>query len=125
MMVYWLILLTVAAVAAFALMLSVRLLTVVRKLQEQVRNLQNTQDETPAASTPVSFSTSLGQAERKAAETQVQFKGGLQSDKYSYVASMAGQGLDSTAIAATLQMSVVEVEQLLSLARLRHGGKGQ
>ncbi len=125
-MEYWFVLLAVAAIAAFSLMLSIRLLRVVRNLQEQVRILQNLPPKVPdqaEPTAPVSFSTSLSQAEQKVAESQIQFKGGSQADKYRYLASLAGQGLDSAAIAAALQMSPVEVEQLLSLARLRPQGQ--
>ena len=120
MLNYWFALLAVAAVSAFALMLSLRLLLVVRKLQQQVRNLQKVNVGQPGEAAPsASFSVSLGQAERKAVETKVQFNGGTQADKYGYVASLAEQGLDTASIATAMQMSVVEVEQLLRLARLR------
>ncbi len=120
MTVYWFVLLAIGAIACFALMLSWRLLRVVRKLQQQVRNLQATEVRKPSEqAAPVSFSASLGQAERKAAETKIQFKGGSQADKYRYVASLADQGLNAAAIATAMQMSIPEVEQALSLARLR------
>ena len=43
------------------------------------------------------------------------------SEKYSYVASLANQGMDAVQIADALQMAPAEVDQLLRLANLKQG----
>lgn len=115
----WLVLLLVGSVAGLALMLSLRLLRVVTRLQQQVRNLQKKEEQGIPGRETASFSVSLGQAERRAEEAKVSLGGSTQADKYRYIASLADQGLDASGIAEALQMSAAEVEQLLRLARLR------
>ncbi len=117
-------LLTSGSVGLLALLLCLRLLRTVRRLQKRVQHLEQHLAEQPLSEPqPASFSASLGQAERRVEATTVSLRGMSQGDKYRYVASLAQQGLDATGIAAALQMSPAEVEQLLALAQLRPQGQ--
>lgn len=114
-------LLAVGALALAALLLAMRQLWVVRRLRLEVRRLSRELAEKnepePATDAPARFSESLSRVERKQLDVPAAARSG--QEKYRYIAALAEQGLDAGGIAAALQMSVAEVEQLLQLTRLK------
>lgn len=114
-------LIAVAGVALLALLLSLWQLRVSRKLRQRIDELQfQPVDQAPAEEKPaVNFSTSLDAVERQQLQSAQPVVPSKTTDKYSYVGSLAEQGLDAKGIAAALQMPLAEVEQLLRLAKLK------
>lgn len=114
-------LLAVAGVALLALLLSLWQLRVSGKLRRQLKELQlKSVEQTPAEEKPaVNFSTSLDAVERRQLQSTQPVIASKPTDKYSYVGSLAEQGLDAKGISAALQMPLAEVEQLLRLAKVK------
>lgn len=114
-------LLAVAGVALLALLLSLWQLRVSGKLRRQLKELQlKSVKQTPAEEKPaVNFSTSLDAVERRQLQSTQPVIPSKPTDKYSYVGSLAEQGLDAKGISAALQMPLAEVEQLLRLAKVK------
>lgn len=112
----------VGNVALLALLLNIRQAVVMRKLKREVANMRLQLDEREEVKEEKSnFSAALNQVERNS--PTVHEGSGGNSEKYRYVASLAGQGVDAKGIAAALQMAPAEVEQLMQLARLKQPGK--
>jgi len=119
-----LLLVPLGALAALALLLCLWLLRVVERLQRRVQRLeQSIAGQQVSDRQPSSFSASLGLAERRAETARGSMRSMSQGERYGYIAALAEQGLDAAGIAAALQMSLPEVEQLLKLARLRPQGQ--
>jgi hypothetical protein len=125
-----LLLLLVGALALLALMLSLWLLLVSIRQRKELQGLrQQLSDLVPQANSAVkpeakpreesSFSAQLDAQERSQPASQPTLRN--PAEKYSYVASMAKQGMDAGQIAAALQMAPAEVSQLLRLASLKQG----
>ncbi len=114
-------LLAVAGVAVLALLLSLWQLQGSRKLRRRIDELQLKLEERPPVEEKpaVNFSTSLDTIERRQLQTAPPTAAGKPINKYSYVGSLAEQGLDAKGIAAALQMPQDEVAQLLRLAKLK------
>lgn len=114
-------LLIVAGLALFGVLLGLWQLQVARKLRRDIEALRQQRTEPVAAKkpTPANFSTSLDAIERQQLQAVQSVPPAKSVDKYSYVGSLAEQGLDAKGIAAALQMPVAEVEQLLRLAKLK------
>jgi len=118
-------LLLVGSVAVLALLLVFWQMGMSRRLGRELGLLRQqieTIEVIPAAP-PVkpNFSNHLDRVERKQ-------RGGeaprTTSEKYQYVASLAGQGFDAERIATALQMAPAEVEQLLKLAQVKQQMQG-
>ncbi len=115
-------LLIVGSIALLALLLGFRQLQVSRKLQREIRDLRSLlAAEEPGEALNASFSQNLGQVERQTPTVSTAPRSG--SEKYRYIAALADQGVAAGGIAAALQMSTAEVEQLLKLARLKQQGQ--
>lgn len=114
-------LIAVAGVALLALLLSLWQMRVSRKLRRRIDELQHKSVEHAPAEekAAVNFSTSLDAVERHHLQSAQPVAPSKTTDKYSYVGSLAEQGLDAKGIAAALQMPLAEVEQLLRLAKLK------
>jgi len=119
-------LLIVACLALLALLVSLWQLQVSRGLRRRIDDLQlklvERQPATP--NPPVNFSTSLDAVERQNLQSSQPTPPTKSVDKYSYVGSLAEQGLDAGGIAEALQMPIAEVEQLLRLAKLKRSAGG-
>ena len=95
----------------------------VRKLKRELAELRNRSMARDQLETPgTSFAQSLKRVEQQ--HPGFAPAGQSRTDKYRYVAALAGQGVDAKGIAAALQMSPEEVAQLLHLARLKHRAQG-
>ena len=108
-------LLIVGSIALLALLLGFRQVQVSRKLRCELHDLRDQLTEVKEQKT--SFPNSLARAERQQSLVVGSPRGS--SEKYRYVASLAGQGVDAKEIAAALQMAPAEVEQLMQLSRLK------
>ena len=119
-------LLIVACLALLALLVSLWQLQISRGLRRRIDALQlklvEKQPITP--NSPVNFSTSLDAVERQNLQSSQPTPPAKSVDKYSYVGSLAEQGLDAGGIAEALQMPIAEVEQLLRLAKLKRSAGG-
>lgn len=118
-------LLLVGSVAVLALLLTFWQMGVSRRLgrelislRQQIEKIETTPEELPVKP---NFSSHLDRVEREQKVVEVPR---TSSEKYQYVASLAGQGFDANGIAAALQMAPAEVEQLLKLAQLRQQVQG-
>ncbi len=118
-------LLLVGSVAVLALLLAFWQMGVSRRFGRELGLLRQQLEkvETAPAEPPVkpNFSNHLDQVERKQKEVEAPR---TTSEKYRYVASLAGQGFDAKGIATALQMAPAEVEQLLKLAQLKQQTQG-
>ncbi len=110
-------LLLTGAVALLALLFGFKQLTNNRKLGRELSQLKERlvkveahQEQKP------SFSSRLDLVEK---EQKIVESPRSSSEKYRYVSSLAGQGVDAKGIASALQMAPAEVEQLLQLVRLK------
>lgn len=113
--------LTVVAFMAFtALLLNLRQMLVNRSLHQQLVALGAQQRVAePQQDDKVTFSENLSRVEQQI-NSVPHAPSTPQADRYNYVASLAQQGYDADGIAAALQMSVAEVQQLTQLARLKN-----
>ncbi len=113
-------LLVVTTIAVLALLLSLWQLRLIKVLGCDLRAVQRELAEKNVVknveSTP-SFATNLDQVEREQQKTIPTPRSS--SEKYRYVAALAGQGVDASGIATALHLAPAEVEQLLKLARLK------
>ena len=118
-------LLLVGSVAVLALLLAFWQMGVSRRLGRELGLLRQQLEkvETPPVEPPSkpNFSHHLDQVERQQQEIEPPR---VTSEKYQYVASLAGQGFDAEGIATALQMAPAEVEQLLKLAQLKQRVQG-
>lgn len=117
-----LLLLLVGSIAGLALLLSLWLMGVSKRLSRELTSLRQQLSEQKEQSVEkLNFSNHLERIER---EQQVVDVSRVPTDKYQYVASLAEQGFDANGIAAALQMAPAEVEQLLKLAQLKRQAQG-
>lgn len=108
----------IGLIAGCALLLSVWQWLVVSRLRKEINGLrQQLQQQNSKEAEKKSFSQDLSQAERVVIPTQETLVS--HAERYRYVASLAGQGVDAKGIAAALQLAPAEVEQLMQLARLK------
>lgn len=116
-------LLMVAGLAFLALLLGFWQLRISRRLQREIDALKQALPA-PAiekAPAPRDFSSSLHAVERQQLQAAQVTPPPKSVDKYSYISSLAEQGLSAKGIAEALQMPLAEVEQLLRLVKLKHG----
>lgn len=111
----------VGGLALLALLLSCWQLQGSRRLRREIDELRSRLDVAPQPqqTVPISFSTSLDNAERDQLQASQPAMPRNSAEKYRYVGSLAEQGLDARGIAEALQMPTAEVEQLLQLAKLK------
>lgn len=114
-------LLLVACVALLGLFLVLWQGRNCRRLGREIEDLRATIEEqlTAKVAPPVNFSTSLDAIERQQLQAAQMKPPAKSVDKYSYIGSLAEQGLDAKGIAEALQMPRAEVEQLLQLVKLK------
>jgi DNA-binding NarL/FixJ family response regulator len=110
-------LLFVGSIALLALLIGFWQLRVSGKMGRELVKLRREllERETQQELKP-SFSNSLDQVEREQKTAGIPRSS---SEKYRYVASLAGQGVNAQEIAVALQMAPAEVEQLLKLVRVK------
>jgi len=115
-------LLLVGSIALLALLIGFWQLRVSGKMGRELVKLRREllERETQQELKP-SFSNSLDQVEREQKAAGIPRSS---SEKYRYVASLAGQGVNAQEIAVALQMAPAEVEQLLKLAQLKRQTEG-
>ncbi len=107
----------IGSIALLGLLLNLWQLGVVKKMDREIRQLkQQVVSNVVESSEKPSFSTSLNRVEQEQKEIPVPRSS---SEKYSYVASLASQGIDAQGMAKALQLAPAEVAQLMQLARLK------